>query len=95
LPFRSRLLLHPQNSVRQRKLTCGEGHADLSDRLADYGTGLAQDYYNEKATFYGGLEMRDLLLTSAIILAGLFSYARGMHITARALLIQKMRGSTE
>jgi hypothetical protein len=82
--------------VRQRKLPRGqEGHADLSDRLADCGTGLAQDYYDEKATFYGGLEMRDLLLTSAIILAGLSSYARGMHITARALLIQKMRGSTE
>jgi hypothetical protein len=33
-----------------------EGHADLSDRLAGYGTGLPQDHYTEKATFYGGLE---------------------------------------
>ncbi len=52
----------------------------LSDSLAGYGTGLAQDHYNGKATFYGGLECEKLLLTSAIILAGLSAgYARGMH----------------
>jgi hypothetical protein len=41
----------------------------LSDRLADHGTGVAQDHYNRKATFQWRVGMRKLLLTCAIVLA--------------------------
>jgi hypothetical protein len=55
----------------------------LSDSLASYGTGLAQDHYNGKTTFYGGLECEKILLTSAIILAGLSAgYARAACIAS-------------
>jgi hypothetical protein len=60
--------------------------ADLSDGLADYGTRPAQDHYHGRATFYGGLEMPKLILTTTIILAGISpGYARGMHSIGRAL----------
>src|SRR6267154_262131 len=74
LPFRFASSFTPQSSVRLRKLPCRkEGHADLSDRLADCGTRPAQDHYHGRATFYEGLEMPELALTTAIILAGLSS----------------------